>query len=91
MADVTESPSIIGVVEAAGKVKVNTLLHWVHLHFVRLSQFRSIKFNPQESLAAVCLFSLLRRDDIEYVVPGGHCYPQSFPESQQHIKQNDKG
>lgn len=63
MGEVTESLSVIAAGKAAGKVIINTLLHRVDLLPVWLSQHISIHLNLQKTLEAVCLFSLLKRED----------------------------
>lgn len=60
MGDITESQSIIGAVEAAGEVVVDTLLHRIRLFLVWLSQHRTIYLHPNKTLETVCLFSLLK-------------------------------
>lgn len=80
--DVTESLSVIGAVEAAGKVVFNTLLHRVDLLLIWLFQHISIHFNLQKTLEAVCFFPLLKREKSRIITSGGYCHPHTFSASE---------
>lgn len=78
MGDVTESLSIIGAMEAAGKVVVNMLLHRVSLLLVWHPEHWSIQFNLQKTLEVVCLFSFLKSEETDSVTFGGKCQPHTL-------------
>lgn len=63
LGDATESPGIVGPLEDADVVKVNTLLHRVHGLLIRLPEQGSIQFNPHEALQDVCLLPRLEGEE----------------------------
>lgn len=59
LGNVAERLGIIGPLEVAVVVKVDTLLHRVHSFLIRLPEEGSIQLNPHETLQDVDLFPCL--------------------------------
>lgn len=61
--DATESPGIVGPLEDADVVKVNTLLHRVHGLLIWLPEQGSVQFDPHEALQNICLLPRLEGEE----------------------------